>query len=118
MTIARQKFTVELSDGTTHDIAVGNPSLVAWDRARSSMNWPSIADAPFLWMTWVCWHHMKSTKIIPSDTKYETFESELCMAIEDPDTAEKVAVEADGGKWEPDAVDPTAKTPESDSASP
>lgn len=105
MALHRTKLTVELKDGTVHDLQIGNPSLVAWDRARSTMNWPKIDEAPFLWMTWISWHHMKATGLIPADTKYEKFEAELCAAVGD------TVDEAAEGE-EPDAVDPTATTPE------
>lgn len=110
MTLAKTKITVELNDGTTHDLVIGNPSLVAWDRARAQMKWPAIDEAPFLWMTWVSWHHMKSTGLIPPQTKYEEFEEKLCMAVGDTETPE--------GAEPDDAVDPTETSPALDSASP
>lgn len=98
MSLPKTKLTVELSDGTTHDLVIGNPSMVAWDRARSQMNWPKIDEAPFLWMTWISWHHMKAAGLIPAETKYDTFEQDLCVAVGDTVTEDAEA----------DAVDPTA----------
>lgn len=118
MSIERIKLDVELSDGTQHSIQVGNPSLVSWDRARATYKWPGIADAPFLWMTYIAWHHMKATGLIAKDTTYEKFENELCAAIADPDEDARAAAEAAGGEFEGDAVDPTATSPGVESASP
>lgn len=118
MTIERIKLDVELNDGSEHHISVGNPSLVNWDRARVSYGWPSIAEAPFLWMTYIAWHHMKSVGIIPRDTKYEVFENELCVAIADPDEQARAEAKQAGGEFEGDAVDPTVPTPAPESALP
>jgi hypothetical protein len=116
--LAKTKITVELNDGTSHDLIIGNPTLVAWDRARVSMNWPKLDEAPFLWMTWISWHHMKATGLIPAETKYEVFERDLCVAVGDTDEALHEAAQAAGGKHEGDAVDPTATTPALASVSP
>lgn len=118
MTLEKTKLTVELVDGTVHDIVVGNASLCSWDRAHASYGWPSMQEAPFLWMSYIAWHHMKAAKLIPSDTKYDVFESELCIAIGDTDAEAKAEAEAAGKPWEAEAVDPTATSPELDSASP
>lgn len=108
MSIERIKLDVELSDGSEHSIQVGNPSLVSWDRARVTYKWPAIGEAPFLWMTYIAWHHMKATGLIPKDTKYEQFENELCVAIADPDEQARAEAQKAGAEFEGDAVDPTA----------
>lgn len=75
-------FDVTLSDGTEHRVKPLNPSYCAWDRTRATREWPTFEVAPFLWMTFLAWHHMKAAGLIPSDTKFETFEGELCTGIE------------------------------------
>jgi hypothetical protein len=119
MSLERIKLDVELSDGSVHHLVIGNPSLVSWDRTRSQFQWPTATDAPILWLTYIAWHHMKATKAIPDDVKFKTFEEELCAAVDEADDeAATEAAEAAGEIWPGDAVDPTATTPESVSASP
>lgn len=118
MGLERVKITTELADGTVHDLVIGNVSMVAFDRARAQYKWPKAGDAPVLWMTFLAWHHMKLTGLLSSDTKYETFENELCVVIQDTDEEARVEAEAEGRKFEGDAVDPTETNPEPAYASP
>lgn len=118
MSLAKTKITVELNDGKTHDLVIPNASLVAWDRARVQMKWPKLDEAPFLWMTWVAWHHMKAAGLIPLETKFDEFETTLCVAVGDTDAEEIAATVDAGGKWEGEPVDPTQTSPGADSLSP
>lgn len=82
----RIKLTVTLDDGTTHDIVIGNPSLVAWDRTAAQRSWPASQDAPFLWMTFIAWHHMKAARLV--DCEWTEFSDSKCVAIEDTEDDE------------------------------
>lgn len=94
----RIDLTVELDDGSTHQIKVANPSLVAWDRVRGQRKWPTTEEAPSLWMTFIAWHHMKALGLVDCD--YSEFEETRCVGI-------------DGGDEEDQAdEDPTPPAPE------
>lgn len=103
MALERQKLQVLLDDGTEHEIVVGNPSLVAWDRTRVKRDWPTTDEAPMLWATFCAWHQMTAQKLI--GCTYPEFEEGVCQAIEFPD----------GNTSDP--VDPTQPTAEADSSS-
>lgn len=117
MSLQRVNFTVELSNGETHDITIANASFVAWDRTRSARKWPTVEEAPSLWMTFISWHHMKAAGLIPAETKYDDFESTMCVAVGDPDEQARAVAEARGETWEGDLVPPTEPSPELDSSS-
>ena len=76
----RLELDVELKDGTEHVIRITNPSMVAFDRARATRDWPSSEDAPILWMTFLAWHHMKAAGLISCDLKQ--FETTECVAVQ------------------------------------
>lgn len=77
----RLEITVELNDGTSHDLVIANPSLVAWDRTRAKWNWPKADDATLLWMTFVAWHHMKAHGLVKCE--YTEFEEKVCLDVSD-----------------------------------
>jgi len=98
------RLHVELNDGTEHDITIGNPSLVAYDRTRTKRQWPDAESAPMVWMTFLAWHQLTAQKIV--SCKLEEFESQVCVGVE--------VVKRKKGK----KVDPTRPTAESDSSLP
>lgn len=98
MAVNKVKLHVELLDGSQHDITIDNPSLVAWDRERGRNNWPTATDAPYLWMTFIAWHHLKATGV--HDFKWADFSEKQCLEVGDPAGGEE------------DAADPTQPEPE------
>lgn len=105
MSLERVEVDVELDDGTEHHLTIGNPSLVAWDRIRAANKWPTVAEAPSLWMTYIAWHHMKhALKVI--DCTYDVFESEKCVAIQAPEDTAPPVEHNEKGEAVP-VVDPT-----------
>ena len=59
-------------DGSEHRFRAINADLVSWDRARAKAGWPGPGDAPFLWMTYLAWHHLtKTAGLIPACTLAE-----------------------------------------------
>lgn len=103
MTIKRIEIDVLLDDDSEHRITVSNPSLVAWDRQRAMRKWPSAAEAPQVWTTFLAWHQMKAQGLISCELT--EFEEARCLAA--------YMVSDD----EADEVDPTQPTPEVGSAS-
>lgn len=77
----RIEITVELDDTTKHELVIGNPSLVAWDRTRATRKWPTTEEAPILWMTFIAWHHMKARGLIKCE--YPEFEEKRCLSVSD-----------------------------------
>ena len=84
-------FTVEMADGTTHDVTVRNADMIRFDRTRAKHKWPSGTEAPILLLTFWVWAALTREGRI-TDT-WETFSDETCIAV----------VKQDGD----DSVDPT-----------
>lgn len=82
-------------------VEVHNRSLIAWDETRGKRKWPSASDAPFLWQTFIVWHHLNRTGAYVLD--FKTFQDD-CAVLE----AEEDEVE----------VDPTRLTATPGSSSP
>jgi hypothetical protein len=73
-----------------------NADLVLWDRTRWKHKWPTVSEAPFLWLTFIGWAAARRTGAIPPDVKYETWETEV-LEIEPQDDGE----EAEAGRPTP-----------------
>lgn len=54
-TLNLQRATVHLASGEVLDLRVANPDMVRWDMTAAKHKWPSMADAPMLWATFVTW---------------------------------------------------------------
>lgn len=95
--LTRMEFVYQLDGEEEQTTVVHNRSLIAWDETRGVRKWPASTDAPFLWQTFVVWHHLKRT----GQTKL-TFDQfkDACIGVEAID--------------EPVPVDPTqpAATPD------
>jgi hypothetical protein len=103
----RQRLRVELNDGTEHEITIGNPSMVAYDRTRLKRGWPGADEAPIVWATFLAWHHMKAMKLI--DCTHQQFEESVCQGIEFVDKKK-------AKKGKTPKVDPTQPTAEAGSS--
>jgi hypothetical protein len=59
------------------EIQTTNADLVLWDRTRYRHKWPTLQDAPILWMTFIAWAAARRTGAIAPDYKYETWEIDV-----------------------------------------
>jgi hypothetical protein len=52
--------------------------------------WPSVSDAPFLWLTFISWAAARRIGSIPWEHTYEAWEAEVLdvKALDDPDEAD------------------------------
>lgn len=67
-----------------------NADLVLWDRTRFKHKWPAVSDAPFLWLTFIAWAAARRTGAIPTDLRYESWESDV-LEVESLDDEEDEA---------------------------
>lgn len=58
------------------ELQTTNADLVLWDKTRFKHKWPTVQDAPFLWLTFIAWAAGRRTGALPPDLKYEQFEAE------------------------------------------
>lgn len=81
------KLTITLSDGSTHEVEVGNPDRVRWDMTRNRQKWPTAGDAPFLMTTFMAWAAMKRLGLY--EGTWEQFSETDCVGLDtDADPAE------------------------------
>lgn len=83
------------------EIQTTNRDMVNWDRTRIRHKWPSLQDAPFLWLTFVSWSAARRSGAIPPDVTYETWESQV-LDVSTPDAE----TDDDQGRPFPQEVDP------------
>jgi len=71
------------------------PDMIAFDMTRAKHKWPTMQEAPWVWMAFVAWHACRREGRIPPDLTWETWRDSTLdvTAITDDE---------DG-----DAVDPT-----------
>lgn len=65
------------SDETAVELQTTNSDLVRWDRTRTRHKWPTIEDAPFLWLTFIAWAAARRSKVIGPDVTYEAWEADV-----------------------------------------
>jgi hypothetical protein len=56
------------------DVQTTNADLVLWDKTRFRHKWPTVGDAPFLWLTFIGWAAARRTGAIGPDVTYESWE--------------------------------------------
>jgi hypothetical protein len=74
------RVVLESEPDKTLTIQTTNRDLVLWDRTRLKHKWPAFEDAPFLWMTFISWAAARRSGLIPLDTTYEKWESDVMSA--------------------------------------
>jgi hypothetical protein len=77
------------------EIQSTNADLVLWDRTRYKHKWPPPTEAPFLWLTFTSWAAARRTGAIPSDLRFESWESDVLEveSLEDDDDEEGTPTE-------------------------
>jgi len=76
---------VVMDDGATWQVQAVNRDLVLWDRTRPRQRpvWPTLDEAPFLWLTFVSWAASRREGLTQLD--YEAWESACLSATAVPD---------------------------------
>lgn len=78
---------VKRTEGDPLDVQTTNADLVLWDKTRFRHKWPTVGDAPFLWLTFIAWAAARRSGAIPPDLTYEAWEaSTLEVEALDDDT--------------------------------
>ena len=99
------KLRVTLADGQVLELQTQNPDLVRWDLTRPVEKWPTVEDAPFLWMTFIAYCAAKRLNLYAGNWK--DWHSKDCLDLTD--------LTEDDGEKDP-ALDPTQPDPEPGSA--
>jgi hypothetical protein len=88
--LATPRLTVVREGVDELNLQTTNADLVLWDRTRFRHKWPTVTDAPFLWLTFIAWAAARRTGAIPENLKYETWEAEV-LAVETEEDEEDEA---------------------------
>lgn len=52
---------VTMADGREFDVKTENPDMVFFDLERARRKWPSLQEAPFLWLSYLAYSKLKRT---------------------------------------------------------
>lgn len=97
--LTRTGIHVVMDDGAEFTLETINYDMVGWDRHRALKHEPSPGDAPFVWLTFLSWHHLtKVSQELPPTLTLAEFE--------------RAAVVVEPADREADDVDPTNPAPE------
>ena len=84
LTTPRLKVIRE-SDDTILELQTTNADLIRWDRTRAKHKWPTIEEAPFLWLTFLGWSAARRSKVIGPDVTYEAWEADVLQVDSNDD---------------------------------
>jgi len=71
---------VRLTDGRVLEARVTNPDYISWDRVATRKGWPKLADAPFLWQTYLAWSALRREGQL--EASWEDFSERLAEQVE------------------------------------
>ena len=76
---------VVMDDGTVLDLQALNIDMLAFDRQRAKLKWPTATDAPFVWLTFLAWSAAMREKALPPMplAEFESRAWEVSKADED-----------------------------------
>lgn len=83
--MAQVKQTIHMADGAVHEVIITNQDRTRWDLTAPRQNWPSIQEAPFLFMTFVAWAGLKRLGIYAEE--FERFMLTDCVDIDSEEIA-------------------------------
>lgn len=61
-------------------VQTDNRDMVRWDRARAAKKWPTVQDAPILWMTFCAWAAIRRLGHDVHTGDYDSFEGR-CVEV-------------------------------------
>ncbi|VXC21290.1 hypothetical protein [Aeromicrobium sp. 9AM] len=105
--LTRMELVYQLEGQDPATAVIHNRSLIAWDETRGVRKWGTSQESPFLFQTFILWHHLHRTGQYPSD--FNTFR-DVCIGCE--------AVDDEDGEPLEVPVDPTQPTVTPDLSSP
>lgn len=102
------RLLVTLDDGNEYDIQTDNRDMVQFDLKRGRYGWPSMQEAPMLWVTVLAWSCMTREGKISKDDSVEKGINRI-IAVEALDEDGNVVDLDDPAIAEAVSVDPTKR---------
>lgn len=96
------RLLVTLDDGNEYDIQTDNRDMVRFDLLKGRKQWPSMQDAPLLWITVLAWSCLHREGKLPGDVEKALDQIVAVEALDedgnpvdldDPAVAEAVSVD-------------------------
>lgn len=100
------RLLVTLDDGIEYDIQTDNRDMVRFDLLKGRKQWPSMQEAPMLWVTVLAWSCLAREGKIPQDVGVEKGIDRI-IAVEALDEDGNVVDLDDPAIAEAVSVDPT-----------
>jgi|SRR5262245_25442401 len=72
---------VVLEDGRALTVQATNPDYIRWDRTAAKHGWPTLRQAPFMWMTFLAWSALRRTGQIADAVTWEEFSDRMCLQV-------------------------------------
>jgi hypothetical protein len=57
------RLRVYMQDGTEHLVETENPDMVLFDLERAKRKWPTMQEAPFLWINYLAYSRLKRSGV-------------------------------------------------------
>lgn len=79
--LATPRITVTMDDGRLLTTQVRNADYLRWDRTAAKHGWPTMAKAPFTWLTFVAWSALRREGQIADAMTWEAFSETHCLQV-------------------------------------
>ena len=100
------RLLVTLDDGNEYDIQTDNRDMVRFDLLKGRKQWPSMQEAPMLWVTVLAWSCLARESKLPEDVEKGI---DRILAVEALDEDGNVVDLDDPAITEAVSVDPTKR---------
>jgi hypothetical protein len=85
-TLQQPEFVYLLTGQETQTCRVHNRTLIAWDETRGKRKWPTAAEVPNLWQTFIVWHQLYGSGTYTGNFDQFRDECEAIELVEDQDS--------------------------------
>ena len=85
--LSNPRVHVIMVDGSEWDAQTLNPDLMAYERTAVKHKWPTPADAPVSWLTFIAWSAGKREGHLPASMLWEQFSQTECAEVSNADEA-------------------------------
>lgn len=81
--LTRMRLAYKLEGQPPVEVIPHNRSLIAWDETRGVRKWPTMRESPFLFQTFIIWHHLNRIGLYKGDFTAFRDECEHTEALDD-----------------------------------
>lgn len=84
-----------------YDLQTDNRDMVRFDLMRAKKQWPTVTDAPLLWMTFLAWHALVRSSVLPGVSVDKEMDEIIQVSMIDEDGNLIDGSEVDGASVDP-----------------